>query len=312
MLLPPSIVPISIPNPYFEGSNTVYLIQDDPLTLIDTGIATEQAYRSLAEGLRRQGVSVAKVERIVLTHKHVDHIGNAWRVQQESGATIYIHTEEVAAVRDVEAAAQQQSESIARLFRRWRVPPTLTRELHRPDLRRWEIQSAACCPLRDNDILPAEHWPLQVMHTPGHTMGSICLRSGSLLFTGDHILRDTSPNIGAGDPDHRGLLGLYYCSLRNVSELPGHPTALPGHGEPFGEVAARCATLQRHHDDRLRDALRLVQRPAARAIYDIAVDLFGSLDGLHIFLGCAEAQSHLDLLVERGAVELVDDHYRAR
>ena len=77
---------LSIPNPFFEGRNSVYVIKDDPVTLVDTGVATDKAYQHLVDGLRDVQLSVKDIERVVLTHKHIDHIGNAWRLQEEDGS----------------------------------------------------------------------------------------------------------------------------------------------------------------------------------------------------------------------------------
>ena len=93
---------VSVPNPFFEGRNTVHLIKSDPITLVDTGVATDKAYDALCKGLKQNGVAVQDIKRIVLTHKHIDHIGNAWRIRRESGATIHIHSSEEKSVADVD------------------------------------------------------------------------------------------------------------------------------------------------------------------------------------------------------------------
>ena len=74
---------IEVPDPFFEGQTTIYVIQSDPLTIIDTGISTEESYEILLAGLSEHGLSLADIGRIVLTHKHIDHIGNAGFVGQD-------------------------------------------------------------------------------------------------------------------------------------------------------------------------------------------------------------------------------------
>ena len=94
---------LRVSNPFFEGANTVYLIESDPLTLIDTGVATEIAYERLLSQLKETGLRVEDIRRVILTHKHIDHIGNAWRIQQLNQAEILIHESEMRSIENVDA-----------------------------------------------------------------------------------------------------------------------------------------------------------------------------------------------------------------
>src|ERR1041384_5411154 len=71
------IIPISLPTPFYIGPVNVYLIAEEPITLIDTGPKTKAALEALREGLRRARLRVADLRRIVLTHAHEDHCGLA-------------------------------------------------------------------------------------------------------------------------------------------------------------------------------------------------------------------------------------------
>src|SRR3982751_1157961 len=86
------IVPFAIPTPFYVGDVNVYLIKEDPLTLIDVGPKTDDAYRTLVEKLGRVGVKLADIRRIVLTHAHEDHCGLAKKVRDEAkDADIFVH-----------------------------------------------------------------------------------------------------------------------------------------------------------------------------------------------------------------------------
>src|SRR5438309_10042125 len=86
------IVPLTIPTPFYVGDVNVYLIREDPLTLIDVGPKTDGAYSNLVEKLGRVGVRLADIRRIVLTHAHEDHCGLAKRVRDEAKeAEIFVH-----------------------------------------------------------------------------------------------------------------------------------------------------------------------------------------------------------------------------
>src|SRR5918997_4037596 len=86
------IIPISVPTPFYVGPVNVYLIAEEPLTLIDTGPKTREAAEALREGLRRARVRVSDIRRIVLTHAHEDHCGLAKRLRDEAkDAEVFVH-----------------------------------------------------------------------------------------------------------------------------------------------------------------------------------------------------------------------------
>ena len=152
---------------------------------------------------------------------------------------------------------------------------------------------------------------IEVIHTPGHTFGSICLRYGRDLFTGDHVLAKTSPNIGGGDMRRRGLLKHFMESLDRMIDLaPQIDTVYPGHGEPFRELAPRCRVLARHHRQRIEQIKTVLEKNGGLTVYELACQVFGKLKDYHVILGCAEAQSHLEVMTDEGTVIFEDGKYR--
>src|SRR5262245_12703397 len=89
---------IRVPTPFYVGPVNVYLIQEDPLTLIDVGPRDDASIAALREGLSRLGHRLADIQRIVITHAHADHYGLARVVAEESGATVFIHSWDAPAV----------------------------------------------------------------------------------------------------------------------------------------------------------------------------------------------------------------------
>src|SRR5256885_3854149 len=86
------IVPISLPTPFYIGPVNVYLIPEDPVTLIDTGPKTKAAVETLRAALRKEGLSVSDIRRIVLTHAHEDHCGLARALRDEAkDAEVLVH-----------------------------------------------------------------------------------------------------------------------------------------------------------------------------------------------------------------------------
>jgi hydroxyacylglutathione hydrolase len=308
------VLTLRIPNPFVEGRNRVYVLGTDPLTLVDTGIATERAYRALVEGLRENGRSIADVGRIILTHKHIDHIGNAWRIQRQTGAEILIHEAELAAIRDVDPDGRRYADLVRERLGAWNVPRAAAEALTAAaGPRTWEIEPATPTALVDGQRidLGGAGPDLEVIHTPGHTIGSVCLRWGRTLFSGDHVLPDISPNVGGGDLRHRGLLRHYLSSLERAARLAdGLDRVLPGHGDPFDDLAGRCHALIEHHRARLGRIVELLRLEPGLTVHGLAVRLFGAMEGFHLVLGCAEAQAHLEVLAEDGRVTEDGTFYR--
>src|SRR6266446_3770540 len=86
------IIPISLPTPFYIGPVNVYLIAEDPVTLIDTGPKTKEAAEALRSGLRRAGFLATDIRRIVLTHAHEDHCGLAKSLRDEAKhAEVLVH-----------------------------------------------------------------------------------------------------------------------------------------------------------------------------------------------------------------------------
>lgn len=308
----PTVLPLRISNPFFEGRNEVYVILADPITIIDTGIATQRAFDRLVERLAEHQLTVDDIGRVILTHKHIDHIGNAWRVQRTSGAEIMIHESEVSAVVETDSTGDRFRNLVTERMNQWQVNEADRPQDNTSRGQGWEIQPAAATGLTDGqriDLGTGHH--LEVIHTPGHTFGSVCLRLGDQLFTGDHVLKNTSPNVGGGDLRRKGLLKLFLNSLQRMIRLaPEIKTVFPGHGDPFSALAARCKVLADHHQTRLNLLEAIVKKDGELSIYESAVQLFGPLKDHHVFLGCAEAESHLEYLADQGRVTHDNHVYR--
>ena len=298
---------ISVPTPFYVGPVNVYLIAEEPLTLIDAGPRTDEAIAALRDGLRRLGRKLSDIKRIIISHAHADHYGMARLIVEESGATPYIHAwdaPEVAAEQDhspyknLLAAAGVPSEVIERMQAGYEKFRGFTYPLDHVET------------LNDEDEIIFERESLTVVHTPGHTPGSICLMrtSNRLFFASDTVLKNITPNpVLSPDPlDNRRRfqsLGEYLVSLARIRSFA--PTVLKGgHGDDITDYDEHFQRLYRHTQSRQEKLLSLLPRGGATA-WESAFQLFPEAKGYHRFLALSETVAHLDFAVaeNRLAVE---------
>ncbi len=160
-------IPLS-PDKTIERFVYAYIIDGEELCLIDTGVAGAEKDISLA--LQRINKKLSDIDIIILTHSHPDHIGAASLIQRQSGAHIWAHPNERAWIEDIERQGQERP-----------VPGFDKLVAGSVELERL---------LSDGDVLSlGDGLTFRVLHTPGHSSGSIALLSeeDGILFSGDLI-----------------------------------------------------------------------------------------------------------------------------
>lgn len=304
---------IGIPNPMFEGEINLYVIDGDPLTVIDTGIGTPEALAALETGLVARGLSIEAIGRVVLTHKHADHIGLAREIHDRSGAPVLIHEDDWDGVVNLDARHEEHIPMVRKRLLSFNTPEADVEALVKflGHGRRFARQTPAE-KLHDGQKLATGGPDLEVIHTPGHTQGSICLRYGRHLFSGDHVLPTISPNIGAGEMRRRGMMQRFLNSLDRVGPLQADDLiVLPGHGGPFSNLAERVAQLKAHHGQREAAILEVLRAGGPKTVYEIARSLWAKLPGYHLVLGTSEVNAHLEKSLDEGQVRQEDGRFRA-
>ena len=304
------ILPLGI-----HGIPTVngYLIADaHGATLIDCGIWTGDTgghgTRVLQEGLDECGFTMAQLRRLVITHAHIDHYGIAGEVVRHSGADLWMHTLthlDIAKYRNPEAAVSRRQQMLG-------DHGMYGTELERAStgLRDWmPVMPSIAEPttrLQGGERFAADGRTWEVIHTPGHSPGHVCLWSAAdkILISGDHLLpRITSP-VTFERGFERDPMTSYLDSLQRVAAL-APAIVLPGHGEPFPDGARRAAAVERTKRRRLKEVRQIIEAEPL-PVTEIALRLFRKrLSGSAQHFAMAEVLAFLAYYDVRGLAQRV-------
>jgi glyoxylase-like metal-dependent hydrolase (beta-lactamase superfamily II) len=305
---------LSIPTPFMVGRVNCYLIEDEPLTLVDTGPNSGKALDELEQALADHGRRIEDLERIVITHQHIDHLGLVDILARRSGAEVCALDLLAPVIENFAAAAEHDDELAEALMLRHGIPRDVVTALRAVSrsFRAWGGSTAVTRPLPDGSDLEFAGRTLVVLHRPGHSPSDTLFwdRERGVLLGGDHLIAHISSNPlisrplggrsgepGSGRP--RALL-TYMRSLRETRDMD-FEVVLPGHGDPVTDHVKLIDDRFALHDRRARKIGGLIEeRP--RSAYEIAQALWGNVAVTQAYLTLCEVLGHVDLLVEEGRV----------
>lgn len=320
---------IPVPTPFLVGPVNLYLVDDDPLTLVDTGPNSGLALEALHSGLEALGRSVGEIERLLITHQHMDHIGLAGVISRASGA-------EVVAVEGLAPCLERYPEWMAaddafaeRVMARHGVPDDVRLALQTVSalFRGWGAPVRPDVLLREGEEVPFAGRSLEVHLRPGHSPSDTVFldRDAGVLLAGDHLLAEVSSNPLIARPLDWGLPGdpaaealkrphqleIYLESLALTEKMEGVEAVLGGHGPAFSGYRALIAERRALHERRAAKFLAMLDEGPATA-HALAERMWGSVAITQAYLTLSEALGHLDLLRGSGAVEVVQEDASVR
>jgi glyoxylase-like metal-dependent hydrolase (beta-lactamase superfamily II) len=293
---------ITLPVPWDLKSVNVHLVElDEGFMLIDSGVATEECFQILEGALAERGVGWPDVRILLLTHYHPDHIGLSWKILELSGARLVMHGADVAYLEEL--ARVNGVPCYAEAMRLGGVPAELAAEMeralrgNRPAFRTHHPRQT----LEGGETLAVRGGTLQVIWTPGHTPGHVCLYSAEqrTLISGDHLLEKITPNI-AWHPE-QDMLAQFLASL-DLLQPYEVDVVIPSHGTPFKDHRAVIRGTASHHVERCEKILQHTLREPMTA-HELVVAMWRrKLSAFHHHFAVFEILAHLEYMSRRGEI----------
>src|ERR1700681_1424983 len=202
-----------------------------------------------------------RLRKLVVTHIHPDHYGAAGALAGEGLADLYIHRLEVPLVHPRYVELEQLVKEVRTYLLVNGVPADDSEVLSNSQRALSQVVKTAepSVQLDGAELLQMGRRRLRVEWTPGHSPGHICLydRKDRLLFAGDHMLPELSPNIGLHPQSTPDPLHEYLDGLRRLAAYQPK-LVLPAHGRPFADATGRVEILVAHHRRRLERIVSIV------------------------------------------------------
>jgi glyoxylase-like metal-dependent hydrolase (beta-lactamase superfamily II) len=304
---------LAIPTPFAVGRVNVYLIEDEPLTLVDAGPNSGTSLDELERGIAGLGHALEDLELVIVTHQHIDHLGLVSLVASRSGAEVAAIDVAVPFMANFSDEAEADDDFAREIMLRNGIPEDVVAALQSVSraFREWGSRVEVTRPLRDGEALALRDRTLHVHHRPGHSPTDTIFhdRERRLLIAADHLLGHISSNPlitrpRDGSSDRPQALVQYLDSLTATREMDVD-LVLPGHGDPITEHRAlidQRFVLHRRRADKIHRLL--TERP--RSAYEIAQALWGNVAVTQAYLTLSEVLGHVDLLANAGRVQAAE------
>jgi len=302
-------IKVPLPKAGLESINVYILEGTEGNLMIDTGWNTPEAFSALAQEMKNSGFAMKDITQIVVTHLHPDHYGLAGKIAELSGAKVYI-------------SEIENNLLDSRYWHPENLLAVMTEFLKANGVPDWEMKllSEASMTIKNfvspvkisgtlkpGDKLVMEPLSFEIIHTPGHSPGHICLYEPNkkYLFAGDHLLSEIVPNVSYHPQSGENPLGDYINSLSKMADLEVR-FVFPGHGAVFSGLGPKIDDIMRHHGDRMYNIQKVMGVDTKNA-YDVAKAIpwivnyetlpYDKLEPIDRRLAILETLAHLQYLI---------------
>jgi len=311
---------IKLPFPQgMPGYTNVYVVEgSNGNILIDSGWDDSEVIWAFREGLKKERLKFQDINWIVITHIHPDHYGLASKLKELCGAEVSVHRAEAGLISSRYKEFDGLLEDMGDMLSSNGVPQAELAELKQASL--WMKQFVSPdlpdVILDDGDRISNGTFGFEVLRTPGHSPGHICLYEARKrwLFSGDHVLFNVTPHVGVHPQSGDNPLKDYIDSLIKVNRL-GVNFVFPGHGPVFNSLKLRTAEIFNHHEQR-KEAIMKVLNEGLKTAYQVAAEIpwklemggvaFSDLGSWDRRLAVLETIAQLRLLTSEGNVGKID------
>jgi glyoxylase-like metal-dependent hydrolase (beta-lactamase superfamily II) len=247
-----------------------------------------------------------------VTHVHPDHFGLAGKIAELANARVMLGAVEKGLIDSRYNHPDELIKQMSDFLKANGVPDWELKMLSEASLNiRGNIAaSKAIGELNPGDKISMDPFEFQVLLTPGHSPGHICLYEPNkkYLFSGDHVLAETVPNVSYHPQSGENPLGDYVKSLQGMADLEVR-FVFPGHGSVFSGLAPKIDDIMHMHRDRMR-AIQTAMGVEMKSGYDVAKNIpwivngetvqYDKLEPIDRRLAVLETLAHLQFLVSEG------------
>ncbi|MFN0039736.1 MAG: MBL fold metallo-hydrolase [Burkholderiales bacterium] len=302
----PGVYWLRMPLPFALDHINLWLLQDgQSWTAVDCGLAVTET-RAHWERIFTEVIGQAGLSRVLVTHFHPDHMGNAsWLTQRFAVPLWATESEYLTAHAQYGGQSGYGSEATARLFSEHGLDAEMVNGIAgRGNTYRKIVDEPPHQFMRilegDELRIGAHRWRVIIGHGHAPEHAALYCEALRVLISGDMLLPKISTNVSVWPTEPEGdPLRLFLRSIDRFAQLPADTLVLPSHGLPFRGAARRVQMLHDHHRDRLAEVREFCAQPATAA--ELMPVLFRRKLDLHqAFFAMGEAIAHLHYLWQQG------------
>lgn len=287
--------------------------------LIDTGSGFGDSNQNLETGLQvasqvlGEQIGLDSLTHILITHGHIDHFGGLNYIRPRSSAQLGIHELDLRNLTNYE----ERITIVARLLGDFLVEAGVSDERRKQLIDLYMINKSLYRSVKVDftyEAMGMRLGPFEMLHVPGHCAGHVVIRLHDVLFSGDHVLNQTSPHQAPEKLTLSTGLEHYLQSLDILERWAGDiPLTLGGHESPITNLPGRLSAIRSLHQQRLSQVLAFLNEP--HTISETSHHLFGEVHGYNVLLALEEAGAHIEYLYQRGKLGIanladIEDNHR--